>query len=71
MLGALRRSLKTFSDHLIDSPCIAVCKMDDRRDFCTGCHRSLDEITNWAVKTGAEKKAIILQAAARKRASSS
>ena len=29
------------------SPCINVCKMDAASGLCTGCYRSIDEITLW------------------------
>jgi uncharacterized protein len=30
------------------SPCINVCKMDDRSGLCVGCFRTLDEISVWS-----------------------
>ncbi|MBU3697045.1 DUF1289 domain-containing protein [Dechloromonas sp.] len=29
------------------SPCINVCKMDVPSGLCTGCYRTIDEITLW------------------------
>ncbi len=29
------------------SPCINVCKMDAASGLCTGCYRTIDEITLW------------------------
>ncbi|WP_375396543.1 DUF1289 domain-containing protein [uncultured Sphingomonas sp.] len=41
----------------IDSPCINICRIDDRR--CTGCRRSLDEIARWTTMTATERSAIM------------
>lgn len=32
----------------VPSPCINVCKMDERTGLCQGCFRTLDEIAAWA-----------------------
>ncbi|ABR91508.1 Uncharacterized conserved protein [Janthinobacterium sp. Marseille] len=29
------------------SPCIGICRVDARTTFCTGCMRTIDEITVW------------------------
>lgn len=29
------------------TPCIRVCKMDNRSNLCSGCFRTLEEIANW------------------------
>ncbi|EIE52787.1 hypothetical protein C357_02149 [Citreicella sp. 357] len=31
-----------------DSPCTKVCLIDPKSRLCTGCLRSIDEITAWA-----------------------
>ncbi len=30
------------------SPCISVCRLDDERTRCVGCHRTLAEIGAWS-----------------------
>ena len=30
-----------------NSPCINVCKLDNEREYCGGCFRTLKEITDW------------------------
>lgn len=40
------------------SPCIGVCRMDDRTGWCEGCFRTIDEIAAWAVLDDAERGAI-------------
>ncbi|QDG34357.1 DUF1289 domain-containing protein [Alteromonas mediterranea] len=41
----------------ITSPCIALCKLDD--DVCSGCNRTIEEITNWRTYTNSQKQAVI------------
>ena len=43
------------------SPCINICKMDDRNGLCLGCFRTLDEITVWS-RTDDATRANILAA---------
>jgi predicted Fe-S protein YdhL (DUF1289 family) len=40
------------------TPCIKKCKKDDN-GICTGCHRTLDEITSWK-KLSLEEKMVIM-----------
>ncbi|WP_232230599.1 DUF1289 domain-containing protein [Alteromonas sp. RW2A1] len=39
------------------SPCKAQCKLDEN-DICAGCHRTIDEIVNWANYTNEQKIAV-------------
>jgi len=32
----------------VSSPCINVCRMNDRTGLCEGCWRTLDEIALWS-----------------------
>ena len=32
----------------VPSPCISVCKIDDKNKLCVACYRSLDEIAVWS-----------------------
>ena len=41
---------------MIKSPCIAVCKIDLESDYCFGCNRTIEEITNWSSLSDSEKK---------------
>ncbi len=34
--------------HLVPSPCISVCRMDEGTGLCHGCLRTIDEITAWS-----------------------
>lgn len=43
----------------IDTPCINVCRIDPATRLCTGCLRSIDEITVWSRLTPAQRRAIM------------
>ena len=43
------------------SPCVSVCALD-RRDICTGCYRSAEEITDWSMASAAYKREILRRA---------
>nr|MBL8409849.1 DUF1289 domain-containing protein [Dechloromonas sp.] len=51
---------------MLASPCINVCKMDPASKLCTGCYRTIDEITVWS-RTDDAERARILAAVARRR----
>ena len=42
-----------------DSPCVDYCVYDYEQDFCTGCGRSLEEISYWNYFTLQEKQQIL------------
>ncbi len=41
------------------SPCIGICDVDLHTQVCKGCHRTLDEIADWATKPDDERHAIM------------
>ena len=43
---------------MVESPCIAVCKIDYESGYCVGCNRTIEEITNWSSLSDSEKKKI-------------
>jgi len=47
----------------IDSPCNNVCVVHPTIGICTGCYRTIDEITRWS-KFSAEERAEITQSLA-------
>ncbi len=51
---------------MIASPCINVCKMDAARTYCTGCYRTLDEITAWSRSDDATRQRILAAVAERR-----
>lgn len=48
----------------VKSPCISVCALDGN-DICTGCFRTLTEISDWSEYSTGEKRKVV--AAARQR----
>jgi predicted Fe-S protein YdhL (DUF1289 family) len=43
----------------IESPCIKVCVVHPEERICTGCLRSIDEITRWSKMTQAERRDVM------------
>lgn len=41
------------------SPCIRLCRIDPASGLCTGCQRSLDEISRWSTMTPAQQQAVL------------
>jgi predicted Fe-S protein YdhL (DUF1289 family) len=41
-----------------DSPCIKICIYDYEKDYCSGCGRTLDEMTDWRNSTPEQKQII-------------
>ncbi|MBU2048568.1 MAG: DUF1289 domain-containing protein, partial [Gammaproteobacteria bacterium] len=42
------------SPHAVPSPCIGICALD-RAGVCTGCLRTVDEITRWRTMSRPEQ----------------
>lgn len=43
----------------VDSPCIQICVVHPTERICTGCYRSIDEITRWSKMDAAERATIM------------
>jgi len=43
----------------IDTPCIAVCVLDEATGLCTGCGRSLAEIATWGALSASERRRVM------------
>ncbi len=43
----------------IVSPCTGLCLIDSRRNLCTGCYRTLEEIARWSGFSDYEKREIL------------
>jgi predicted Fe-S protein YdhL (DUF1289 family) len=39
----------------INSPCINICVIDAETGFCSGCYRTIDEISGWPRLRSAQK----------------
>ncbi|WP_460134236.1 DUF1289 domain-containing protein [Pseudomonas sp. S1_E04] len=42
----------------VASPCVSICALDDD-DICTGCQRTVEEITRWSRMDNAERRAVL------------
>lgn len=49
----------TWARDEIESPCIKVCVVHPEARVCTGCLRSIDEITRWSKMTHAERRDVM------------
>ncbi|MGR3637417.1 MAG: DUF1289 domain-containing protein [Shimia sp.] len=45
----------------VESPCIQVCVVHPEERICTGCLRSIDEITRWSKMEPTERTAIMAE----------
>lgn len=43
----------------VESPCVRVCVVHPEARICTGCLRSIDEITRWSKMSADERRAIM------------
>lgn len=34
--------------HMVPSPCVSVCRVDERCGLCQGCYRTMGEIIDWS-----------------------
>jgi predicted Fe-S protein YdhL (DUF1289 family) len=50
------------------SPCIGVCRIDDRTGWCFGCYRTIDEIRDWMITPPAERHRMLEELKQRKAA---
>ena len=42
-----------------DSPCVNICIVHPQANICTGCFRTIDEISSWSNMSETERKGII------------
>jgi len=50
----------------IDSPCVAICVIDERTGLCIGCLRRRDEIARWSAMDVCERRQIIAELESRR-----
>jgi uncharacterized protein len=50
----------------VQSPCISICALDEN-DVCSGCFRTVEEITRWSRMTESERLRVVVLAAERSR----
>lgn len=49
----------------VESPCIKICVIHPQSRLCTGCLRSIDEITMWSKMTPEARRAVMQELPAR------
>lgn len=45
----------------IQSPCIKVCVIHPQSRLCTGCLRSINEISGWSMMSDDERRAVLAE----------
>ena len=53
---------------MLKSPCINICRMDAASGLCTGCFRTIDEITVWSRTDDHHRRNILTHVATRRAA---
>jgi uncharacterized protein len=43
----------------IQSPCVDICRIDDRTAWCIGCGRTIDEIARWGTTNDDDRAAVM------------
>ena len=43
----------------VESPCVNICIVHPQANICTGCFRTIDEISSWSNMSETERKGII------------
>ncbi|GGH26649.1 hypothetical protein SAMN05444007_10345 [Cribrihabitans marinus] len=43
----------------VESPCVQICVVHPAERICTGCYRTIDEITHWSKMTAEERRAVM------------
>ena len=52
----------------VDSPCIQICVVHPETRLCTGCNRSIDEISAWSKMTAETRRLIMAELPSRQAA---
>jgi len=47
------------------SPCTGICRIDPATGWCEGCRRTLEEIADWPMLNGHEKREVLIRLPAR------
>lgn len=43
----------------IESPCVQICVVHPAERICTGCYRTIDEITQWSRMTSEQRQVVL------------
>src|SRR5262245_32669418 len=41
------------------SPCVSICRLDDKTGLCVGCFRNIDEIRDWMIMLPADRQDVL------------
>ena len=52
----------------VRSPCISICRIEPASGYCAGCHRTIDEIADWAMMSDERKLLVWEQIRLRRKA---
>jgi uncharacterized protein len=52
----------------IESPCVKICVVHPEARICTGCLRTIDEITQWSRMSPEDRRTVMAELPARKSA---
>jgi len=44
---------------IVASPCVNLCRLDQKTGCCEGCLRTLDEIAAWSAASSDQRRAIL------------
>jgi hypothetical protein len=58
---------KPIHEKPVRSPCVSICALDDA-DICTGCQRTVAEITVWSRMDNQQRRAVLIACDERARA---
>lgn len=58
----------TEAERPVASPCVNICALDDD-DVCSGCQRTVAEITRWSRMTNSERREVLVLCHERAKAS--
>ncbi|MFJ4141540.1 DUF1289 domain-containing protein [Pseudomonas sp. NPDC089734] len=61
-------STESITEKPVRSPCVSICALDED-DICTGCQRTVSEITGWSRMSNDERRAVLRLCDERARAS--
>ncbi len=50
---------KVWSRDEVESPCVDICVIHPEARLCTGCYRSMDEISQWS-RMSSEERAVVV-----------
>ena len=45
----------------VESPCVQICVVHPAERICTGCYRTIDEITRWSKMSAEERREIMAE----------